>query len=259
VTQDAIRCARLAALAALLAVGLISPAPASGTAATADPTLTLTEICADFQGVRITLVGFPPNTPYTATIEDPGGGAGPGQATSGPNGEFFLLEYGAGPGTYTFTIVWAGGTIQESITVDCTFTITKADCRDDGWRRFDFRNQGECISFAERGPKGKPTLFLDAECRPLDPYGGTFETAGLQPNTYYLFQYVTGGGVGSFQTSPTGSASAGGSVASEPFAITVRIWLDADQNRLLSGADELVMEAHFTIDQPCEDIFPDPT
>jgi len=31
--------------------------------------------------------------------------------------------------------------------------VTKDDCKDNGWRRFGFRNQGQCIASLKRGPK----------------------------------------------------------------------------------------------------------
>jgi hypothetical protein len=30
--------------------------------------------------------------------------------------------------------------------------VTKDDCKDGGWRRFGFRNQGQCIAAVNRGP-----------------------------------------------------------------------------------------------------------
>jgi hypothetical protein len=29
---------------------------------------------------------------------------------------------------------------------------TKGQCRNDGWRQFGFKNQGQCIAYVERGP-----------------------------------------------------------------------------------------------------------
>jgi hypothetical protein len=30
---------------------------------------------------------------------------------------------------------------------------SKSECRDGGYERFGFKNQGECVAFVERGPK----------------------------------------------------------------------------------------------------------
>lgn len=250
--------ARVLALAAVASIALALPASASGDSTTTEPTLTLEKTCGEQPGVRITLTGFPPNTPYTATIVFPGGQAGPGQATSGPNGEFFLSSLGAGTGTYTVTIVWSGGTIQESISVVCT--ITKDDCRNGGWRQFrSFKSQGQCVAFVERGPKGEPVIVLDADCRQGAPYGGTLDVSGLEPNTEYALVYLQVGGGGHwFTTNAVGAGVAiGGVVSSEPFEVGVRIWRDLNHDLAVNNGEVVAIEAHFTVDEPCEDVFPD--
>jgi hypothetical protein len=244
------------ALVSVLGIALPLPASAGAAPAVTEPELTLQERCGEFPGIRITLTGFPPNTPYTFTFQTPDGGQiGPSQLTSGPNGEFILSEFGSGTGTYTLTIEWSGGTLQESISVRCP--ITTADCRDGGWRQFGvFKNQGQCVAFLRRGPKGEPVIFLDAECPFV--YGGVFRVSNLEPSTEYALRYLQpGGGAGWFRTNGVGAAQAGGANNLEPFEIGVRIWRDPNHDILVNDDEVVAIEAHFIVDKPCQDVFPE--
>jgi hypothetical protein len=145
---------RLLALAFVASIALAWPTAASPQAT--QPTLTLSKFCDNYpplSGVRITLEGIPPNTPYTFTFEF-GAGSATGQSTTTASGGFVVSTFSsAGPATYTLTIVWAGGTVQDSLYVDCSIPQSKEECQNDGWRGFDFKNQGECVAFVARGPR----------------------------------------------------------------------------------------------------------
>jgi hypothetical protein len=155
--RETITFSRVLTLCAVAALTLAAPAAASQKGATSGgPTLVLQKHCVDYppnHRILSTFVGFPPNTPYFATFEGPGGTGGSGQLTSGPNGEFFVVDPAVDvPGTWTFTIVWAGGTIRASINVDCSIPQSKQECTDGAWRNYpQFKNQGQCIAFVNRG------------------------------------------------------------------------------------------------------------
>jgi hypothetical protein len=153
---------RVAALAALAAATFSIAAPAeanrSGTSPSG-PTLTLVRDCElGFNAVDVILGGFPPLTTFEATLQFDGGGVGPLQLTTDANGFFNSHDIGHvgsfDPVTFTATIVWEGGTLTESLFVDCTQPGSKDDCKDGGWKDFSqFKNQGQCIAFVNRGEK----------------------------------------------------------------------------------------------------------
>jgi hypothetical protein len=133
--------------------------------ATSTPTVTIEKACGvvptfppGTNVARVTLTGFPPFTTVQGTLQLPGGtGIGPVQVTTDASGSWDQAQFGfigtPVPGTWTVTIVWSGGTLTQSVYVDCSQPSTNAECKDDGWRRFDFKNQGQCVAFVERGPK----------------------------------------------------------------------------------------------------------
>jgi hypothetical protein len=56
------------------------------------------------------------------------------------------------PVTFTATIIWAGGTLRESLFVDCSKPALKEDCKNGGWRNYaQFKNEGQCIAFVSGG------------------------------------------------------------------------------------------------------------
>jgi hypothetical protein len=150
--------ARLFGLAVVASIAFLVPAGANAASPpTTDASLTLSKFCDDyppFSGVRITLEGIPPNTPYTFTFEF-GAGSATGQSTTTASGGFVVSTFSSSgnPKTYTLTIEWAGGTLHDSIYVDCSIPQSKEECQEDGWRGFDFKNQGECVAFVARGPR----------------------------------------------------------------------------------------------------------
>jgi hypothetical protein len=133
--------------------------PASET----QPTLRLVPDCETFadwdppaNSVRVLLSGFPPNIPFQGTlITADGAGVGPVNLRTDANGAFDSLSIGSTgsyvPGTWTATIVWAGGTLTSSLYVDCSKPATKQDCNKGGWRRYGFKNQGQCIRAVRHG------------------------------------------------------------------------------------------------------------
>ena len=106
--------------------------------------------------VNVILSGFPPFTPFEGTLEFDGAGIGPIQLTTDENGNFDSSSVGFvgsfEPVTFTATIVWAGGTLRESLFVDCSKPASKEDCKNGGWRNYpQFNNQGLCLAFVSGG------------------------------------------------------------------------------------------------------------
>jgi hypothetical protein len=106
-----------------------------------------------------------------------------------------------------------------------------------------------------------PTAFMTND-RCFDPahpvYGGTINLAGLEPNTQYNFNYMSLGG-GGFPITSDGQGNvpgAGGVSGVAPFELTIWVWRDLDRDGLLDNADPLVIAAHFSVDQPCQDNVP---
>ena len=134
---------------ALVAVALLgAPAPAS-----AQPTLTLARDCSRFpplHGLSLRLTGFPPTTPFQGTLARPTGSVlGPVGLITDPAGSFSIGPFtDESAGTWTATIAWSGGTLVQSLFVDCAPPATADQCKDGGWRTFGvFRNQGDCVGF----------------------------------------------------------------------------------------------------------------
>jgi hypothetical protein len=149
---------RLVTLIAILSLALAVPAKANGSAATTDePTLSLQRACyVGYNSVDVILTGFPPSTPFEASLEFDGAGIGPIQLTTDVNGDFNSATIGhigsIEPTTFTATITWEGGVLTESLFVDCSKPASKEDCKAGGWRNFpQFNDQGDCIAFVNRG------------------------------------------------------------------------------------------------------------
>jgi hypothetical protein len=155
---------------ATMATAAILLLPGSASAA---PTLTLEPNCyqsveGKAYGVDILLTGLAPNAPFSGKLEyvyiDPprnpdgsystGGGIGPVTFNADANGEFRFSTAVIGVKTiYTATVVYAGQTITQTLTVRCEPT-TKDECKNGGWRDFGtFKNQGDCVSFVATGGK----------------------------------------------------------------------------------------------------------
>jgi hypothetical protein len=136
-------------------------APSAAQTAT-QPTLTLTRDCSrypPFHGVDASLSGFPPNTPFLGTIFFPGGGgAGPVPFSTDSSGNFHIGPFGSDlPGTFTAVAEWAGGTLRQSLDVNCGLPATSEECKNGGWRSFGrFKSQGDCVSFVVTQGKNQP-------------------------------------------------------------------------------------------------------
>jgi hypothetical protein len=145
---------------ALVAVALVS-SPAT---AAAEPTLMLTKDCSlypPYHGVTPNLSGFPPNTSFSGTLEFPSGGSvGSPSLSTDAAGNFSIGSFtDSEAGVWTATVVWSGGTLVQSLFVNCALPADKDECKDDGWRNFGttFKNQGDCVSFVATGGKNQPT------------------------------------------------------------------------------------------------------
>jgi len=57
------------------------------------------------------------------------------------------------PGIFEATVVLSTGTLTQSLFVDCSTPASKEECKHGGWRRFGFKNQGQCIAFVNHGPQ----------------------------------------------------------------------------------------------------------
>jgi hypothetical protein len=144
---------------ALPSVSNAAPAAvASATAAKAtQPTLSLKKDCETFPGdnsVNITLAGFPPFTEFVGTLVAPGGITfGPASLTTDESGSFEITLGTQEPGVFEATVVWSGGTLTQSLFVDCSAPASKEECKKGGWRNFpQFKNQGQCIAFVNHTP-----------------------------------------------------------------------------------------------------------
>ena len=139
---------------ALALPSVSSAAPASAT----QPTLSLQRDCETFPGinsVNITVAGLPPFTEFEGTLVAPGGFTfGPASFTTDASGSFGPITVGIQePGIFEVTVVWSAGTLVQSLFVDCSTPASKEECKNDGWRNFpQFKNQGQCLAFVERGP-----------------------------------------------------------------------------------------------------------
>jgi hypothetical protein len=156
--QGRTRSAASVLAAALALVISVLPAAASGDPVrTTEPTLTLVRQCdvfpAGISSANVLLTGFPPLTSFELTLVFGENGLGPVQLTTDESGSFDLADIGAlgiGPAEWTATVVWSGGTLTESLFVDCSQPASKEDCKNGGWREFGFKSQGECIAFVVR-------------------------------------------------------------------------------------------------------------
>ena len=141
---------KLALVVLALAGVTLLGAPAT---ATAQPTLTLSRDCSGFpplHGLTVRLSGFPPSTPFRGTLTRPTGSVlGPVDFFTDPAGNFAIGPFtSASAGTWTATIVWSGGTLVQSLLVDCAPPATAERCKNGDWRAFGvFRNQGDCVAF----------------------------------------------------------------------------------------------------------------
>jgi hypothetical protein len=175
---------RSVGLVAASLAALVAPGAAGAQDAPAAPTLQLEPFCEQFppySGVKVTATVAPPIPepdpegpgsvdphavprieafPSTPGLQFLGlglGGVGGLQAI-GSTAYFWTDESGlamnafgaANPNTYTANVVWAGGTVSDSLFVDCRPPLTKESCKKGGWREWGFRNQGQCIAWVKR-------------------------------------------------------------------------------------------------------------
>jgi hypothetical protein len=147
---------------ALPSISNAAPAPSASAAAATptQPTLSLKKDCETFPGlnsVNVTLAGLPPFTEFVGTLVTPGGGTLSSSETTDASGSFDVTVGSAEPGIFEATVVWSGGTLTQSLFVDCSTPASKEECKRDGWRNFpQFKNQGQCIAFVNHGKAGTP-------------------------------------------------------------------------------------------------------
>jgi hypothetical protein len=120
------------ALATTVAFGLLGLA-SGRTAAATEPTLTVTRDCESYRDVgadsiAVRLTGLPPSTPFEWTLHtsmDTDLGAWPDPRrpeTTDANGNWEPQGFGGEQthAIWTVTIFWSGGTLMQSLYVDCT-------------------------------------------------------------------------------------------------------------------------------------------
>ncbi len=171
------------ALAMLPASGGGAVAANANPASDTQPTLSLERNCEVFKDsgdgtIDTRLTGLPPFTPFEWKLEiSDGTGVGPVRFTTDANGNGSTDGFYIGsstPETFTVTIVWSGGTLTQSLYVDCSKPASKKDCKRGGWRDFDFKNQGQCIRFVKRQARQGCRVERDAIGRQAfrEKYGG---------------------------------------------------------------------------------------
>jgi|EndMetStandDraft_8_1072994.scaffolds.fasta_scaffold322191_2 hypothetical protein len=89
-----------------------------------DPVLALAEHCVNYppsHGLSASLSGMPPNAPFVATVQLPDGFvAGPFNLTTDSSGSGSDSGFrSTTAGTWTVTVTWSGGTLAESLFIDC--------------------------------------------------------------------------------------------------------------------------------------------
>jgi hypothetical protein len=140
---------------ALPSVSSAAPAAAPSAAAprATQPTLSIERNCEAFPGlnsVNVTLAGLPPFTSFDGTLVLPNGGSFEAPFTTDASGSFEAIGFlgTSDIGIWTATVVWSGGTLTQSLFVDCSTPASKQECKNGGWRNFpQFKNQGQCIAF----------------------------------------------------------------------------------------------------------------
>jgi hypothetical protein len=71
--------------------------------------------------------------------------------TTDASGSFELTVGSQEVGIWTVTVVWSGGTLTQSLFVDCSTPASKEECKRGRWRNFpQFKNEGQCIAFVNR-------------------------------------------------------------------------------------------------------------
>lgn len=156
---------------ALAAVLLLGPTAT----ATAQPTLTLTRDCTrfpPFHGVNVRLSGLPPNTPFQWSLARPTGSVlGPVEFSTDAGGNFAIGPFTSeSAGTWTATIVWSGGTLVQSLFVNCAPPTTVEQCKGDGWRSFAFfKSQGDCVAFVATRGKNEAGRNVPKPPKPSHP------------------------------------------------------------------------------------------
>jgi hypothetical protein len=145
---------------AIVGAALALPSVSSAASASAtQPTLSMERRCdilPPLNGFDATLSGLPPFTDFVATEVTPEGAPSSTQYVTDASGSFYLLVIGTHtPGTFEVTVVWAGGTLTQSLFIDCTKPGSKKECQNGGWQNSgffpQFKNQGQCIAFVNQG------------------------------------------------------------------------------------------------------------
>ena len=97
-----------------------------------------------------------------------------------------------------------------------------------------------------------PTIFAKVDY--CEQYGASFNVVGLEPNTEYLFLYLSPGGGGHWFTTDGAGAylGVGGASWDRPFEIGVRMALDPNHNGFIDANERVVLEQHFRFVRPCE-------
>ena len=143
-----------------LAAAVLLTVPGVASARTAKPTLTLVEYCPvvdgqQFYGVQVSLSGFPPNTPFDASLVFDGSEFSVSTMTDEfgnfcPNAVAISepVEFA------TSRVVFVGGELVQTLKRPCHGPPTrteKVQCQNRGYVGLGFKNQGDCVSFVAMG------------------------------------------------------------------------------------------------------------
>ena len=153
----------LLAMVLLVAIAVIaSPGPSRGATAPGGETLTLEQECSAYpprHTVRIILSAFPPNSEVVGTVEFPGGGGiGPVTVRTDADGGFTQTLDSTVPGTFRVTVEWSGGTLVETLNVNCggpegTLGVTPVDqVLEFGSKPIGFFSFPEQVTVTNHGP-----------------------------------------------------------------------------------------------------------
>jgi hypothetical protein len=152
-------------LAAVASIALALPSSAVADSPT-QPSVVIEEFCDlppewgpdAHSGAWLRITGFPPDTTVLAIWEIYVNGTLVNREEARIGTPFEIPAGYFEPSTWVLTVVWEDMTLTTSAFIDCTSPPaepgSKKDCENGGWRSFaQFKNQGECVSFVQRGPK----------------------------------------------------------------------------------------------------------
>jgi hypothetical protein len=105
-------------------------------------------------------------------------------------------------------------------------------------------------------PASPPRVYAQSICTTAAPFAQKGFVSGLAPNTRYAVRatFSTGGvATTGFTTDASGNAAFGEVFQTQPFEVTVVIWLDPNDNLTQDPGEPTVVTATLRAERPCED------